>query len=353
MERIYLNPIATTGRHNAAESGLPLGGGPLFFNACEVNRRRPRTPDKVERDTLSVPDLVRVEGAPDWLGALSAPRPPMAGLSFDTPRLMGVVNVTPDSLFGGGERAEPGHAVADGKAMWEAGATILDVGGESTRPGAEPVDVDEELRRVLPVIQGLAESGCRVSVDTRNARTMREAVAAGAQIVNDVSGLTWDEDAMGAVTDLGVPVILMHIQGTPRTMQQSPQYDDPALDVYDALAARVKACRDAGIPPEKIGVDPGFGFGKSVAHNMAILNRLGLYQGLGGPVLLGLSRKSTLAKLSRGEATADRLPGSLSGALAGAQRGAQILRVHDVAETCQALAVWRATETLEIPEGVA
>ncbi len=352
-QRIYVNPLAATGRHCAAESALPLAGGPLVFNAAEVARRDDRAPAKVERETLAIPDLMRLDGVPDWLRALSAPRPPLAGLAMDGPRIMGVINVTPDSFSDGGERADADTAVADGRAMWDAGAAILDVGGESTRPGAQPVPVDEELRRVVPVVQGLAEAGCRVSVDTRNARTMREAVAAGAQMVNDVTGLSWDPEAMATAAELGVPVCLMHMQGTPQTMQENPQYADPALDVYDALAARVAECERAGIPRARIAVDPGFGFGKTPAHNMALVNRLALFQGLGCPVLLGLSRKSTLARLSRGEPADRRLPGSLAGALAGAQRGAQILRVHDVAETAQALAVWRAAETLEIPETAA
>jgi dihydropteroate synthase len=348
--RLYLNPVAVSGRHCALESALPLGGGPLSFAACEVARRSDRRPDKVERETLPIQELLALDGAPDWLRALSAPRPGLAGLTLDGPRIMGVINVTPDSFSDGGERADAATAVADGKAMWSAGAEILDVGGESTRPGAEPVPVDDELRRVLPVVQGLSEAGCRVAVDTRNARTMREAVAAGAHLINDVTGLAWDPDAMAAVAELGVPVVLMHMQGTPQTMQQNPQYADVALDIFDALAARVAACERAGIPRARIAVDPGFGFGKTPAHNMALVNRLALFQGLGCPVLLGLSRKSTLAKLSRGEPPGERLPGSIAGAVAGAQRGAQLLRVHDVAETAQALAVWHAADTLAIPE---
>lgn len=351
--RLYLNPVAVTGRHCAPESALPLGGGPLSFGACELARRDDRRPERVERETLPIQDTMAVNGAPDWLRRLSAPRPALAGLTFDRPRIMGVINVTPDSFSDGGERADAATAVADGKAMWDAGASILDVGGESTRPGADPVPVDEELRRVTPVIRGLAEAGCRVAVDTRNARTMREAVAAGAHMINDVTGLTWDPEAMAAVAELGVPVVLMHMQGTPRTMQDNPQYADVALDVHDALAERVAACEAAGIPRERIAVDPGFGFGKTPAHNMALVNRLALFQGLGCPVLLGLSRKSTLAKLSRGEPPAERLPGSLAGAIAGAQRGTQILRVHDVAATAQALAVWHAGETLEVPADLA
>jgi len=346
---IYLDPVAVTGPQAAQDSALPLAGGPLCFNACRIARRNPAMPSRVTRETLPITDLVRVDGARAWLNKLTAPRPAFAGITFERPALMGVVNVTPDSFADGGQRLAADTAVRDGKAMWDAGAAILDVGGESTRPGAEPVAVDEELRRVLPVVQGLAEAGCRVSIDTRNARTMREAVAAGAAIVNDVTGLTHDPEAVATVAELGVPVVLQHIQGDPRTMQQAPSYDDAALDVFDGLRARVEACEAAGIPRERLAVDPGIGFGKTVQHNLEIMDRLGLFQGLGCPVLLGASRKSTIAKVAHGEPPDARLPGSLAMALAGVQRGAQLLRVHDVAETAQTLAVWRAVTLAQAP----
>jgi dihydropteroate synthase len=261
---------------------------------------------------------------------------------------MGVVNVTPDSFSDGGERFDPQRAIDDALAMWAAGAAILDVGGESTRPGAEPVGEDEELRRILPVIEALAAQGCRVSVDTRHARVMHAAVAAGAQIVNDVTALT-GEGSLEAVRELGVPAILMHMQGTPQTMQKNPGYADVALDVYDGLRARVEACVAAGIPRERLVVDPGVGFGKTVQHNLELMNRLGLFQGLGCPVMLGVSRKSTLGKIAGVPAARDRVPGSLAAAVAGAVRGVQLLRVHDVAETVQALAVWQAVEQARVP----
>jgi dihydropteroate synthase len=265
---------------------------------------------------------------------------------------MGVINCTPDSFSDGGERFDAEQAVADGLAMWRAGASILDVGGESTRPGAEPVAVEEELRRIRPVVERLAAEGCRVSIDTRNAPVMREAVQLGAAIVNDVSGLTHDAQAMDTVRALDVPVILMHIQGTPQTMQRNPTYDDAALDVYDELEARVDACAAAGIAREKIIVDPGIGFGKTVQHNLELMNRAALFQGLGCPVLLGISRKSTIGKLSGGApAGRERMPGSLAAAVMGAARGVQVVRVHDVAETCQALAVWHAGELAAAPAG--
>jgi dihydropteroate synthase len=356
-ERIYLNPVHVTGAGSATESALPLAGGPLRFGACEVATRPGREPAQVKRETLSIPDLVRVEGARDWLAALSAPRPKLdtpeglGGLDLAGCRVMGVVNVTPDSFSDGGDRFDPQRAIDDALAMWEAGAAILDVGGESTRPGAEPVGEDEELRRILPVIRALSDRGCRVSVDTRHARVMREAVAAGARLVNDVTALT-GEGSLEAVRELGVPAILMHMQGTPQTMQKRPSYADVALDVYDQLQDRVQACVAAGIARERLVVDPGVGFGKTVQHNLELMNRLALFQGLGCPVMLGVSRKSTLGTIAGVPDAKDRMPGSLAAAVAGAVRGVQLVRVHDVAETVQALKVWHAIEHAQAPADV-
>ena len=340
--QVYLDPVCVTGPKESADSALPLAGGPLRFHACVVARRDSASPADVRRETLPIVDLARVEGAKDWLRRLTAPRPALDGLALDRPRIMGVINVTPDSFSDGGDRFSARHAIDAGLAMWEAGADILDVGGESTRPGAETVGPNEELRRVLPVVEKLAAAGCRVSIDTRHARTMREALAAGARIVNDVTSLTWDPEALGIVAESGAPIILMHMQGTPETMQRDPRYADAALDVYDWLATRVAACEAGGIPRARIIVDPGVGFGKTVQHNVGLISRIGLFQGFGCPVMLGASRKSSLGKLSRGEPPKARVPGSLAAALAGAGRGVQLLRVHDVAETAQALRIWRA-----------
>lgn len=347
--QVYLEPVCITGPRAAAESALPLAGGALRFNACQVARRGDGDPSRVERETLSIPDLVRVPEAQDWLPRLSRPRPAVAELTFERPRIMGVLNVTPDSFSDGGDRLDPRRAVDDGLRMREAGADILDVGGESTRPGAEPVAPDAELRRVLPVVEELAKAGCRVSIDTRHARTMQAAIEAGAVMVNDVTALTWDSDSLRTVAEAGVWVSLMHMQGTPQTMQRDPRYDDVALDVYDWLAARVSACEAVGIPRERIVVDPGVGFGKTVQHNLELMDRIALFQGLGCPVLLGVSRKSTIGKIGFGAAPKDRLPGSLAAELAGVQRGVQMIRVHDVAETVQALAVWEAIARAEAP----
>ncbi|MEH6630325.1 MAG: dihydropteroate synthase [Halopseudomonas aestusnigri] len=258
------------------------------------------------------------------------------------PHVMGVLNVTPDSFSDGGDRYDVSKAVSDGLRMMEQGATILDVGGESTRPGADPVTLDEELRRVIPVVGKLSESGALVSIDTRHAKVMTEAVAAGAGIINDVTALEGDVGSLEAAAEAKVPVILMHMQGSPQTMQRNPTYQDAALDIYAYLEQRVAACAAAGIPKNMIAVDPGIGFGKTVEHNLRLLDALALFHGTGCPVLLGVSRKGFIGKLSRGEGPKDRVAGSIACALAGLQRGIQMYRVHDVAETSQAFAIARA-----------
>ncbi len=263
---------------------------------------------------------------------------------MDRPQVMGIVNVTPDSFSDGGDRLDPGKAVDDGLAMWEAGASILDIGGESTRPGAEPVSEAAEIARVVPVIRGLSDAGARVSIDTRHAAVMRAAIDAGARIVNDVTALESDPESLGVVAQSGMPVVLMHMQGDPRTMQKNPDYADVVLDVFDYLKRRVEACLDAGIPPGAIAVDVGIGFGKTLEHNLRLLDALAMFHSIGTPLLLGLSRKSFIAKLSHGEAPKERLAGSLAGVAAGLARGVQIFRVHDVAETLQMIAVWQAIE---------
>ncbi len=270
--------------------------------------------------------------------------PTFAGLALARPLIMGVINVTPDSFSDGGETADAAAAIARGRAMIDAGADILDIGGESTRPGAEPLGIEEEEGRVLPVIEGLAGAGAVLSVDTRHAPIMEAATAAGAAIINDVTALTGDPGSLDVAARTGASVILMHMRGEPRTMQADPHYDDAAREVIAYLEDRVAAAQAAGIPRERIAVDPGIGFGKTVDHNLDIVNRLSLYRDLGCPLVVGLSRKSFIGALSRGEPPQDRMPGSIAAALAAVSRGAHILRVHDVAETRQALDVWTAID---------
>ena len=281
---------------------------------------------------------------PDGLPPREPPRR-FAGLSLDRPLLMGIVNVTPDSFSDGGRYADHAAAIAHGRALAGQGAAIIDVGGESTRPGSEPVSIEEESARVVPVIRALAADGLTVSVDTRKAAVMRAALEAGARIINDVTALTHDAEALAVAAASQAAIVLMHMRGEPATMQASPHYDHVLLDIYDWLEERLKACRAAGIAPERLCVDPGIGFGKTVAHNCEIIANLDLYHGLEVPILLGVSRKSFIAALSHGEDPDRRLPGSLAAALTGLARGAQILRVHDIAETAQAVAVWRAINT--------
>ena len=269
-----------------------------------------------------------------------------AGLTLDRVRVMGVVNVTPDSFADGGTFLDPAAAIAHGRALAAAGADIVDVGGESTRPGAVPVSPAEEIARIAPVIEALARDGLLVSVDTRRAAVMRAALAAGARIVNDVAALA-DAGAIALVAGAGASVVLMHMQGEPATMQRAPRYDDVVAEVAAFLAARVAACREVGLDESRICVDPGIGFGKTVAHNLSLLRSLDRLRPPGIALLVGASRKSFIARLSAGEPPAERLPGSLAAALAAAARGADILRVHDVAATRQALAVWRAIESGE------
>lgn len=276
------------------------------------------------------------------LGRLAHRPKTFAGLSLDRPLVMGIVNVTPDSFSDGGETPEAASAVERGLAMREAGADFLDIGGESTRPGAEPVSQAEEARRVVPVIAALASAGAVVSVDTRHAATMVAADDAGVRVINDITALTGDPDSLVVAAGCQKPVILMHMQGEPRTMQADPRYDFAPLDVYDFLADRIAACEAAGIRRADIAVDPGIGFGKTAAHCLQILSRLSVLAALGCPIVLGVSRKSFIARLGRDEPPVRRLGGSLAAALSGIAQGAHIVRVHDVVETRQAIATWTA-----------
>lgn len=285
--------------------------------------------------------LAAIEG---WSGP--APDVPLAGGVLRTsaiPAIMGVLNVTPDSFSDGGTdydpATHPGPAVAAGRALIAAGADIVDVGGESTRPGAAPVDVDEELARVVPVVRALADDGAVVSIDTVKAPVATAAVEAGAALVNDVSAGRLDADLLATVAALEVPYVVTHMQGTPRTMQQRPHYDDVVAEVFEQLGRDVDRAVDAGIAPGRIIVDPGIGFGKTVSHNAALLARLREVSGLGHAVLVGTSRKSFIGHLTGVDDPLDRLEGSLASVVLAVDQGASIVRVHDVAATRRALRV--------------
>ncbi|HYJ53030.1 MAG TPA: dihydropteroate synthase [Allosphingosinicella sp.] len=308
----------------------------------------------VERIGPEGTELIPVEGIESRLSEaeqavwtnLTTPRAPLKlgerVIRLDQPQIAGIVNVTPDSFSEGGLLEDPLAAIAAGHQMAAAGAALIDVGGESTRPGAQPVWEGDEIQRVEPIIRALAAAGTAVSLDTRKAAVMEAGLAAGAAMINDVSALTFDPRATEVVARAACPVVLMHHQGPPETMQDNPRYSRPVLlEIYDWLEARIEAAAAAGIARERIIVDPGFGFGKNVQHNLALMNGLALLHGLGCPIMLGASRKRTIGALSN-EAPADqRLGGSIALALKGSDQGAQLLRVHDVPETVQALRVWR------------
>jgi dihydropteroate synthase len=324
-----------------------LAGGLLWFSGVELLRLEG---GRLAAELLTVAELkARLgslgEGAARAWANITAPRAPLTlgerTIRLDQPQVAGILNVTPDSFSDGGRMDESAAADA-GFAMASAGAALIDVGGESTRPGAKPVWEGDEIARVLPVVRRLAGSGTAVSIDTRKSTVMEAALAAGAGLVNDVSALMWDERSVGVVAKAGCPVVLMHHKGDPETMQDAPRYDRPvALEVYDWLEARIAAAEAAGIARARIVVDPGFGFGKSVQHNLQLMNNLSLFHGLGCAIMLGASRKRTIGALS-GEAPVDqRLAGSLAFALKAADQGVQLLRVHDVPETVQALRIWR------------
>ncbi|MCR9257601.1 MAG: dihydropteroate synthase [Alphaproteobacteria bacterium] len=325
----------------------PLAGGPTAFRLVEV---LVKLPDRIVTCTLA-PEAVEdwLEDEPNPLElkyrfvALSAMIPAFAGVTLDRPRLMGIVNTTPDSFSDGGRYLDPKRAIDHGRRLIEEGADILDIGGESTRPGGDAVGLQEELDRVMPVIEALAKDGVPLSVDTMKAGVMAAALKAGAAIVNDVTALTHDSDAFEVVTRNRAPVVLMHMQGKPKTMQAKPRYADAPLDVLDFLQDRAALLTREGIATQNVAIDPGIGFGKTLDHNLQILSSLSMYHGLDRPIVLGVSRKRFIGALDRESVAEDRLAGSLATALTALQQGVQIFRVHDVAATRQALSVGMAT----------
>jgi dihydropteroate synthase len=333
--RAYLRPLpCAPSRPNAR----PLAGGLFGFAEVEVLRRG-EAPEIVPVDAV---EALHPEEA-ETIEQLTSPRVPVAGLDLARPRIMGVVNVTPDSFSDGGLLTDAQAAIGHGLALVEAGADILDIGGESTRPGARPVAADAEIGRVIPVIEGLKAAGCAtpISIDTRKAIVAKAGLAAGAVMFNDVSALTYDKGSTAIARD-APSICLMHAQGDPRTMQDNPSYGDVLLDVYDFLELRVTAANALGIDNSRIIVDPGIGFGKTLEHNLALIRRISLFHGLGCAVMLGASRKRFIGALSGVSEAHRRAPGSVAAGLAGLAQGVQMLRVHDVAETRQALEVWRA-----------
>ncbi|MFT3974600.1 MAG: dihydropteroate synthase [Amaricoccus sp.] len=317
---------------------LALAGGPLWF--ADVALHRPgRAPE-----LRSVSELPEAERA-----LLTAPRAAVAGLSLDRPRIMGILNVTPDSFSDGGAHVTLDAAVARARAMLAEGADILDIGGESTRPGAEPVPPEAEADRVVPVIAALRAAGIAapISIDTRNPAVAVAAFAAGADLWNDVAALGHAPEGLAVAAASGRPVCLMHAKGDPRTMQEAPVYGDVLLEVAGFLAARVAAAEGAGISRSAILVDPGIGFGKTVAHNLTLIRGLSMLHGLGCGILFGASRKRFIGTIADVPVAAERVAGSVAVALEALRQGAQVLRVHDVKETRQAVALWSALNGIQ------
>ena len=337
---MHLRPVQFVDTPIGHDDVARLAGGMLWFAAYEViedGRRRTIPVSRV--DQLG-------ERAMALHAAIIRHRVPLAfgerTLRFDQPVVAGILNVTPDSFSDGGTHSEDlVAAAAAGVEMASAGAALVDVGGESTRPGAASVWEGDEIARVIPVINGLAKSGAVVSVDTRKATVMDAALSAGAQIVNDVSALLWDERALDVVARAGCPVVLMH-SPDPRTGGHGRvTYEDVAVAVFDWLEDRIEAVVAAGIDRSRIIVDPGIGFGKSLADNLTLINSLAMFHGLGCPIMLGASRKRLIGALSNEAPVSDRLAGSLALAMKGLEAGVQILRVHDVFQTAQLVRVWR------------
>jgi dihydropteroate synthase len=342
MTDTYIRPIPLTDPCLHGGAVHRLAGGWVRFSHVE-RLRRGAPPEVVAAADLS----------PSALDRLTAPRAAVAGLTLDAPRLMGILNVTPDSFSDGG-RFSGEAALAHARAMLEAGADLVDIGGESTRPGAPEIAVEEEIARTSPIIAGLRAAGVTapISLDSRKAAVARAGLSAGADIVNDVSGLRHDPALADVAAETGAPLILMHSIGTPETMQglAATSYDDILLDVFDGLAAAIAQAEAAGVDRARILVDPGIGFGKTLEQNLALIRRLGLFHALGCGILLGVSRKGMIGQIS-GERQADRRgPGSAAIGLWAVQQGIQMLRVHDIGIHKQALDLWQAVAAPGPPE---
>jgi len=310
---------------------LPVAGGWCWFDWVEVLSRGASA------------EIIPASKVPQSvLHAIASPRADIAGLSMAAPQVMGILNVTPDSFSDGGRYIEPASALSQAQSMIREGATIIDVGGESTRPGAAVVPVEEETARVAQVVDTLAKSGVCVSIDTRKATVAAKAAELGAKILNDVSAMSYDPAMADVAAKTGLPICLMHAQGTPETMQADPRYDDVVLDVYDYLAERIEVALAAGIKRSQIIVDPGIGFGKTLQHNLVLLRRMSIFHSLGCPILLGASRKRFIGEISGAQDAAERMAGSVSVALDGVRQGVQIVRVHDTLHTRQAISLQTA-----------
>lgn len=327
----YFRPLVQHG-HARPDGAVPLAGQELWFTHAE---RLSRT---------DAPTIVSAQEIPTAaMNRLTRPRADIAGVAVSHPQIMGILNATPDSFSDGGVHNSVETAEFAAEQMVAHGASILDIGGESTRPGATYVPEDEEIARTQPLIEAIrAKTNALISIDTRKASVARAAWKAGAGLINDVSGFTFDLQLAPFCAEVNAPVCVMHMQGDPTVMQDDPQYDDVSLDVYDFLEGQVEKLEQIGLSRDQILVDPGIGFGKTQAHNLTLLKNLSLFHGLGCPILLGASRKGFIGQIGQEPRKDARAPGSIAVALAGLSQGVQIVRVHDVAHTAQALRLWAA-----------
>lgn len=332
----YYRPIVSTDRHRPSNA-RPVADGRTWFTHVEIIERGGRA------------DLVPLEDVDQSvIDRISSARAPVAGLSMDTPRIMGILNVTPDSFSDGGKFDRVQTSVPHAQSMISDGADILDIGGESTRPGAEEVEVEDEIARTAPVIAAIrAASNVPISIDTRKSAVAKSAVDAGATMINDVSGFEFDAEMPEFVAGCDLPVCLMHAQGAPESMQQNPSYNDVLLDVYDVLNEKVERAVALGISRSRIIVDPGIGFGKTLEHNLNLLSGISLFHSLGCTILLGVSRKRFIGTIANEPNASDRTAGSIAIGMLAISQGVQILRVHDVAETRQALSLHLAVTTAQ------
>lgn len=331
MTKYYYRPLVQTAQKRPPEA-VSLAGGHCWFTQVEVLQRA--------KESCFVPAARLPE---DVLARLKANRAQIAGIGLETPRLMGILNVTPDSFSDGGRFTGAAVALQHAKAMAHSGADIIDIGGESTRPGAHEVPREAEIARTAPVITAIRSAiETPISIDTRKAEVAKAACEAGANMVNDVSGFTFDTALAPFCAARDLPVFVMHSQGQPDTMQDNPLYEDVVFDVYDFFEERLDHLVAAGIARERIVIDPGIGFGKKIEHNLALLANLSVFHSLGCAILLGVSRKGFIGKIGGAEDPVARMPGSIAVGLAGVAQGVQLLRVHDVAETKQALKLWLA-----------
>lgn len=354
-DKIYVQPLGLVRGSTYCDRVFKnLASGDIYFAAVRIISRTKRG---VAEEIVSIVELDNflkkksktvAKKIKTLLNNIESPRVALilnngSVIRWQKPVIQGVLNVTPDSFSDGGQYSDIELALSHVHEMISAGADIIDIGGETTKPGAQSVSIKSEQSRVLPVIKSLATLGFPLSIDSRNAEVMNDAILNGAHIINDVSALGHDLKSIEVVKKKDVPIVLMHAQGTPEIMQNNPLYDHILLDIYDYLEGRIKMCLDAGIDKNKIIVDPGIGFGKTVEHNLEILKGVAIFHGLGVPLLVGTSRKSFIGKITGEKVAKNRIFGSIAAMLLCLDQGVQIVRVHDVEEAMQAISVWNAT----------